>query len=131
MSPEPTPGFENRTHGIRTTYVRGCRCDDCRDSATRYQRERMEANRDIVFCKPEPWMNHAACQNHPIEWWFPNHSQHDDRVGNDHDTRHYYAQARVICDTCPVRAQCLNYALEHGERFGMWGGRTPRERRAA
>jgi WhiB family redox-sensing transcriptional regulator len=30
---------------------------------------------------------------------------------------------------CPVRAECLAYALEHDERFGIWGGLSERERR--
>jgi WhiB family redox-sensing transcriptional regulator len=30
--------------------------------------------------------------------------------------------AKRICMTCPVREQCLRYALENDERFGVWGG---------
>ncbi|WP_344753531.1 WhiB family transcriptional regulator [Leifsonella bigeumensis] len=37
--------------------------------------------------------------------------------------------AKSICVSCEVRAQCLAYALEHGERFGIWGGLSERERR--
>ena len=40
-----------------------------------------------------------------------------------------YAKARRVCAACPVRARCLDWAVEHGERFGMWGGLTPVERR--
>jgi WhiB family redox-sensing transcriptional regulator len=29
---------------------------------------------------------------------------------------------------CPVRERCLDYALDHGERFGVWGGLSERER---
>ena len=33
------------------------------------------------------------------------------------------AAAKVVCQQrCPFRARCLNYALEHGDRFGVWGG---------
>lgn len=38
--------------------------------------------------------------------------------------------ARAICDPCPVRAECLTYAIEAGEREGIWGGLTPRQRHA-
>jgi WhiB family redox-sensing transcriptional regulator len=38
-----------------------------------------------------------------------------------------YAPKRV-CAACDVRAQCLQYALDHGERFGVWGGLTANER---
>jgi WhiB family transcriptional regulator, redox-sensing transcriptional regulator len=45
-----------------------------------------------------------------------------------------YAFARQVCDGCPVRLDCLEYALARGHELnrnvsGMWGGRTPRERR--
>jgi WhiB family redox-sensing transcriptional regulator len=40
------------------------------------------------------------------------------------------APARAICAECPVAADCLAYALEHDERFGVWGGKTPAQRRA-
>lgn len=33
-----------------------------------------------------------------------------------------------VCDGCPVRVECLDYALTANEREGVWGGLTPRER---
>jgi len=27
-----------------------------------------------------------------------------------------------MCDTCPVKAPCLQWALDHNEQFGIWGG---------
>lgn len=38
-------------------------------------------------------------------------------------------QAKQVCRSCEVRAECLEYALEHDERFGIWGGFSERERR--
>lgn len=38
-------------------------------------------------------------------------------------------EAKAICRSCPVRAACLDYALEHEERYGIWGGLSERERR--
>jgi WhiB family transcriptional regulator, redox-sensing transcriptional regulator len=38
-------------------------------------------------------------------------------------------RARVICARCPVKAECLAYALEKGEAFGIWGGTSEKERR--
>jgi WhiB family redox-sensing transcriptional regulator len=35
-----------------------------------------------------------------------------------------------ICASCEVKLECLNYALAHDERFGLWGGLSERERRA-
>lgn len=36
--------------------------------------------------------------------------------------------AKVVCRTCPVIAQCRQFALAAGEPFGVWGGMTARER---
>jgi WhiB family redox-sensing transcriptional regulator len=38
-------------------------------------------------------------------------------------------EAKKVCLTCDVRSECLEYALEHDERFGIWGGLSERERR--
>ena len=39
------------------------------------------------------------------------------------------AEAKKVCLACPVRKQCLDYALANDERFGIWGGLSERERR--
>lgn len=36
--------------------------------------------------------------------------------------------AKRVCDGCDVRGECLEYALAHDERFGVWGGLTEAER---
>lgn len=66
--------------------------------------------------KDVPWVDQAACQDHDPALFFP------PRGG---DTR----QALAVCRECDVRPECLAYALEAGERFGIWGGTTQRERR--
>ena len=38
-------------------------------------------------------------------------------------------EAKRVCLTCDVRGECLDYALAHDERFGIWGGLSERERR--
>jgi WhiB family transcriptional regulator, redox-sensing transcriptional regulator len=43
------------------------------------------------------------------------------------------AQARPVirvCERCPVRDQCLDYAVANDITFGVWGGLTERQRRA-
>jgi WhiB family redox-sensing transcriptional regulator len=37
--------------------------------------------------------------------------------------------AKQICRGCELRAQCLTYAVENDERYGIWGGLSERERR--
>lgn len=41
---------------------------------------------------------------------------------------HGYEPARRLCAECPVLDECLSWALETGQEFGMWGGATPEER---
>jgi WhiB family redox-sensing transcriptional regulator len=38
-------------------------------------------------------------------------------------------EAKRICESCEVRAECLDFALANDERFGIWGGYSERERR--
>jgi WhiB family redox-sensing transcriptional regulator len=37
--------------------------------------------------------------------------------------------AKQVCAECVVRDECLEHALANGERFGVWGGTSERERR--
>lgn len=65
---------------------------------------------------PEPWMQDALCPQTDPEAFFP------EKGGST-------KQAKSICATCDVVQQCLDYALEHDQRFGIWGGLSERERR--
>ncbi len=38
-------------------------------------------------------------------------------------------EAKAVCRACVVREECLEYSLVNGEKFGIWGGMTERERR--
>ncbi len=38
-------------------------------------------------------------------------------------------EAKRVCRACVVREECLEYALANGEKFGIWGGMSERERR--
>lgn len=38
-------------------------------------------------------------------------------------------EAKAVCQGCVVREECLEYALANGEKFGIWGGMSERERR--
>ena len=62
------------------------------------------------------WHDRALCAQTDPEAFFP------EKGGS---TR----EAKKICEGCPVRAECLAYALAHDERFGIWGGLSERERR--
>lgn len=62
------------------------------------------------------WQARAHCARTDPEAFFP------EKGGS---TR----QAKRICSGCDVRAECLEYALAHDERFGVWGGLSEWQRR--
>jgi WhiB family redox-sensing transcriptional regulator len=62
------------------------------------------------------WQDRALCAETDPESFFP------EKGGS---TR----EAKRVCLGCEVRAECLEYALAHDERFGIWGGMSERERR--
>jgi len=64
----------------------------------------------------QAWQDRALCAQTDPEAFFP------EKGGS---TR----EAKRVCRSCEVRAECLEYALEHDERFGIWGGLSERERR--
>ena len=37
-------------------------------------------------------------------------------------------EAKAICKDCPLKEECLEFAIENGEHFGVWGGTSERER---
>jgi WhiB family redox-sensing transcriptional regulator len=62
------------------------------------------------------WQERALCAETDPEAFFP------EKGGS---TR----EAKKVCLSCDVRVECLEYALTHDERFGIWGGLSERERR--
>ena len=62
------------------------------------------------------WQERALCAQTDPEAFFP------EKGGS---TR----EAKRVCQSCDVRAECLEYALANDERFGIWGGLSERERR--
>ena len=62
------------------------------------------------------WMKKGRCRDISPSVFFPS-----DGVGVD--------IARAICADCPVKAPCLEYAIENKIDHGVWGGASERERR--
>ena len=46
------------------------------------------------------------------------------------DTGENSRQQRAICARCPVQEKCRQDAIDHGDKHGVWGGTSPRQRRA-
>lgn len=62
------------------------------------------------------WYDDALCAQVGDDLWFP-------EKGGD------TADAKAICRSCTVRAECLDYALATNQRFGIYGGVSERGRR--
>jgi WhiB family transcriptional regulator, redox-sensing transcriptional regulator len=69
------------------------------------------------------WMAGAACVRRDPELWQPLAEPPKSPV-----ERRRIQLAKSICYGCPVREECLIYAIVTGQRYGIWGGMTPRER---
>ncbi|MDX3228092.1 WhiB family transcriptional regulator [Streptomyces sp. ME19-01-6] len=69
------------------------------------------------------WWRHAACVHEDPEMFFP--------VGvAGPAAQEQQARAKEVCGRCPVREECLEYALSVGVTHGVWGGTNEEERRA-
>lgn len=62
------------------------------------------------------WHEYGLCLETDPEAFYP------DKGGS---TR----EAKMVCQACPVKDECLEYALLNDERYGIWGGLSDRERR--
>ena len=66
------------------------------------------------------WRSQSACLTADPELFFPLSS-----VGPSLDQ---LAAAKKVCGRCPVRQQCLDFALATRQPHGVWGGMSEKER---
>lgn len=69
----------------------------------------------LAWVEIPAWVESAACASTDPELFFP------EKGGSAVD-------AKRVCHSCPVRSECLDWALEGDERFGVWGGKSAVER---
>ncbi|MBC8363634.1 MAG: WhiB family transcriptional regulator [Actinobacteria bacterium] len=72
-----------------------------------------------IYAKPDldmTWQEFSNCLGVDPDLFFPERGA---------STR----EAKEVCRGCVVQADCLEYALQNGEKFGIWGGMSERERR--
>ena len=65
------------------------------------------------------WIADAPCSQADPELFFP----------DAHESRANVALAKRVCAACPVRQECLEWDLDRGEKFGIYGGLTATQRR--
>jgi WhiB family transcriptional regulator, redox-sensing transcriptional regulator len=68
------------------------------------------------------WCTRGACRDVDPELFFP--------VGTSGPAVEQTARAKAVCARCPVRVECLEWALATGQATGVWGGLSEDERRA-
>jgi WhiB family redox-sensing transcriptional regulator len=66
------------------------------------------------------WRYRASCRAVDPELFFP--------VGTTGPAAEQLSRARSVCDRCPVTGECLAWALDTGQRAGVWGGLSEEER---
>ena len=76
----------------------------------------IEVGEDVDDEEPKTWWDFANCLGVEPDLFFPERGA---------STR----EAKEVCRGCVVLGDCLEYALDHGEKFGIWGGMSERERR--
>lgn len=67
------------------------------------------------------WRREAACKDLDPNLFFP--------IGVTGPAVDQIAAAKSICSQCPVRGECLDFAITTNQEFGVWGGTTEDERR--
>lgn len=119
--------------GTYAEYSAGCRCEACRQAARDYKAARRRAMGIGTKGEPPPdssdgrdmperdltWRRYGACVGKPTAWWYPS----SEVLLTDE-----VLEAKALCEGCPVKEQCLAWALAH-EDDGIWAGTSERERR--
>lgn len=76
----------------------------------------IDNNLRVVPFDPMEWKELAACKNVPTRLFFPGQGEPNEI-------------ALRVCRSCPVTQECLKFALDNYERFGVWGGKSEKQRR--
>jgi WhiB family redox-sensing transcriptional regulator len=74
------------------------------------------------IARPDQWRMQAACRDVDPDLFFP--------IGATGMAVDQILSAKQVCDLCPVRVACLEYALATNQDSGIWGGTSEEERRA-
>lgn len=69
---------------------------------------------DLLQFEAAPWMKLGQCRDLATDVFFADAC----------DAAATAKVAQAICSICPVKAECLDYAIRHGCEYGIWGGVT-------
>jgi WhiB family redox-sensing transcriptional regulator len=73
---------------------------------------------DLLLDPGEGWRDDAACATVDYDVFFPPDDEANEAI-----------EAKAVCAVCPVRDECLEYALATNQTEGVWGGLDASERR--
>lgn len=81
-------------------------------------------NPPVARASDMAWFEQAACRGDDVSAFYPplRPESKSERIAREH-------AAKAVCRGCPVRVACLDHAMSHDERYGIWGGLTDVERR--
>ena len=95
-----------------------------------FSAESMQSAVDFMMGHDYPtWHSQARCKDQEQDVFFG--KEQDETSSKRHRptlTMSEANRAKAICDRCPVRKQCLEFALINHEEYGVWGGTTGRDR---
>lgn len=74
--------------------------------------------RGMLKLRREAWMEQALCAQVDPELFYA-----------DKGDWALTIRAKLVCQRCPVTIQCLQYAIDNSEMHGVWGGKTPQQRK--
>lgn len=75
----------------------------------------------ILTGQRHDWRSQGACLSADPDLFFP--------ISATGSSGSQIAQAKAVCASCAVRQECMDFALDHGDVQGIWGGATDDERR--
>lgn len=73
---------------------------------------------DAIAERSPDWMRYAACSGHDVNLWFPRRGESP-------------TPALEVCQRCPTRRACRDWALENGQHVGIYGAMSAKARRQA
>ena len=113
--------FMRNQEGLRTTPSQDLG-KAALEASTQPTTEASTRVRDTAFLREKllggldmSWQKQASCLGAHPDLFFPERGASS-------------REAKAVCQSCPVRQDCLDFALDAGEKFGIWGGLSERQR---
>lgn len=69
------------------------------------------------------WQEDALCREYDVDLFFG-----PDQPESEIEKQAREAHAKTVCQRCPVKEPCLEFAMETNQKYGIWGGLTDKER---